>query len=164
MVTSVPSCRSKSPPRQVSTNAPSIAGAQRISPVTSRRRCSRMGYPRSEASLTFVYSSADSSTEYGPSTPASRSSESACATMSGYSRTSSGSLSSGLELDSRMPTIEAAGYPSKMARSSAKASFLAASLTGSQSESCAPRSTSSMADLLMVNGTRSRTSGLLSRR
>ena len=63
-----------------------------------------------------------------------------------------------------MPSIEAASYPSKIARSSAKASCFAASLTGSQSESCDPRSTSSMSIRAMVNGTRSRTRGLLSRR
>ncbi|COZ58939.1 Uncharacterised protein [Mycobacterium tuberculosis] len=43
IATSVPSCRSKSPPRVVSTNAPSMAGAQMMSPSTSRFRCSRMG-------------------------------------------------------------------------------------------------------------------------
>ena len=60
--------------------------------------------------------------------------------------------------------MDAASYPSKMARSSTNASFLAASLTGSQSESCEPRSTSSMAMRDTVNGTRNRTSGLLSRK
>src|SRR6185312_13115236 len=51
-----------------------------------------------------------------------------------------------------------------MARSSTNASLLAASFTGSQSESCEPRSTSSIAVRDTVNGTRRRTSGLLSRR
>ena len=49
-------------------------------------------------SLTFVYTSADSSTEYGPSTPASRSSDSAWVMTSGISRGSSGRVSAGLEL------------------------------------------------------------------
>ena len=44
-----------------------------------------------------------------------------------------------------MPTMPAAAKPSKIARSSAKAICLAASLTGCQSESLAPRSTSSTA-------------------
>ena len=55
----------------------------------------------------------------------------------------------------------AASYPSKMARSSMNASLRAASLTGSQSESWEPRSTSSTSTRSTVNGTRSRTSGWL---
>jgi hypothetical protein len=43
----------------------------------------------------------------------------------------------------RTPTISAAAYPSKMARSSAKASLRAASFAACRSESFAPRSTSS---------------------
>ena len=93
----------------------------------------------------MVYTSADSSTEYGPSTPASRSSESAWEMTSVISRASSGNARAGLELQLRIPSMDAARYPSKIARSSTKASFFAASLTGSQSESCEPRSTSSMA-------------------
>src|SRR6266487_422955 len=50
--------------------------------------------------------------------------------------------------------MPAAGYPSKTARSSAKAMVLAASLTGCQSGSLAPRSTSSTAWRSTVNGTR----------
>ena len=59
-----------------------------------------------------------------------------------------------------MPRIPAAEYPSNTARSSAKAILLAASFTGCQSESWAPRSTSSMSCRPSVNGARSSTSGM----
>ena len=49
-------------------------------------------------------------------------------------------------------------YPSNTARSSAKAIFRAASFTGDQSESLAPRSKSSIAWRASSNGTRSSTS------
>jgi hypothetical protein len=52
--------------------------------------------------------SADSSTLYGPSTPASRSSDSAWLITSGISRGSSGSARLGHELDLRMPVMRAA--------------------------------------------------------
>src|ERR1700753_3178396 len=51
-----------------------------------------------------------------------------------------------------------------MARSSANPICLAASLSGCQSASWAPRSTESISSRLSVNGTRSRTSGWGSRR
>ena len=63
-----------------------------------------------------------------------------------------------------MPVISAAAYPSKTARSSAKAIFFAASFTGCQSGSSAPRSTESIWSLSRVNGTVSSTTGRQARR
>lgn len=54
-------------------------------------------------------------------------------------------------------------YPSKTARSSAKAILRAASFSGDQSESIAPRSTSSIAWRVSSNGTRISTSAFVSR-
>src|SRR6266700_3558733 len=58
-----------------------------------------------------------------------------------------------------MPTMPAPAYPSKTARSSANAICRAASFTGCQSVSLAPRSTSSTCWRSTVNGTRSSTIG-----
>src|SRR5215472_7419410 len=59
--------------------------------------------------------------------------------------------------------MPAAEYPVKIALSSAKAIVLAASFAGCQSESLAPRSTSSIICLSSSNGTHSSTSGFTSR-
>ena len=83
---------------------------------------------------------------------------------SGIQRTSSGSANGGLSYRRGCPVSMPPRSLRKSPDLSANASFLAASLTGSQSESSDPRSTSSIAVRDTENGTRSRTNGWQSRR